>query len=410
MPALLSVADALTAILAETARLAAESVTLGDALGRVLAADISADLDLPPFDNSAMDGYAVRAAELACADQQPVTLPVQQVILAAPGEPAPLRPGHAAKIMTGAPLPAGADAVVPIELVRQPSPETVEFTTVPQPRANCRAAGSDLRRGEQVLAAGTTIGHAEIALLAAVGQASVAVSRRPRAVVLSTGDELVPVDATPGPGQVRDSSLHALAAQLRSAGAEVIETAHAVDSEAALTARLGRLPAADVVICCGGVSMGDKDFVRPVFERLGRRVFWRVAIKPGKPLLFGRLGEALFFGLPGNPVSSMVTCDVFVRPAIDALLGRSDGGRLVVPGSLGHALRSDPDRAEYVRVTVREDGGRLVASATGSQSSGRMRSMVGADGYAVVPVGVGALAAGEAVRLELFAARIGPGQ
>jgi len=411
MPAPLPVADALAQVLAHSSPLASETVILDTSLGRVLAGDVVADLDLPPFDNSAMDGYAVRLADLGGASEAtPVKLPVQSVILAAPGSPSPLEPGHAAKIMTGAPLPDGADAVVPVELTSSPADGQVAFTASPKPRANCREAGSDLRRGEVVLRAGTTIGYAEIALLAAVGCADVEVAKRPRAVVISTGDELVPAGVTPGPGQIRDSSIHAIAAQLRQAGAEVVQVAHAVDTEAALLDLLGKLPSCDLVVCCGGVSMGDKDFVRPVFERLGQPVFWRVAVKPGKPLLFGRLGAALFFGLPGNPVSSMVTCELFVRAAIDAMLGRIDGGRLTVTGVMGHDLRSDPARDEYVRVTVEDRDARLVATATGSQSSGRMTSMAGVAGFAVIPVGVGQMAAGDAVRLELFAARIGPGQ
>ncbi len=406
----LPVAEALACVLSEVSPLPGEQVDLDDAPGRVLSRDIVSELDVPPFDNSAMDGYAVRLADLCGASEfRPVVLGVQQTIVAAPGSPAPLAPGRAAKIMTGAQLPAGAEAVVPVELTTQPEPASVAFRTVPRLGANCRPAGDDLAAGAVVLRAGTTVGHAEVALLAAVGCARVEVARRPRAVVISTGDELVPVTDTPGPGQIRDSSIHALAAQLRGAGAEVARVAHAIDSEAALDDLLGHLPPAELVVCCGGVSMGDKDFVRPVFERRGQPVFWRVAIKPGKPLLFGRLDEALFFGLPGNPVSSMVTCDLFVKPAIDAMLGRIDGGRLVLSGRMGHALGSDPERDEYVRVVVRSVDGQVVVTATGSQSSGRMMSMVGADGYAVIPAGVGAVAAGDEVRLELMAARIGRG-
>ena len=403
MDAPLPVAEALARILARCRRLPAEALPLDDAAGRVLAADAHADLDLPPFDNSAMDGYAVRLADVAVASEpRPVILDVHDVIMAAPGQPEPLRQGFAAKIMTGAPVPDGAEAVIPVELAATPADGQVSFTAVPKSGANVRPRGSDLRQGEVVVPAGTTLRHAELALMAAVGLAEVDVVRQPRVVFVSTGDELVPCRETPGPGQIRDSSVHALPAQLRAAGCDVVQVAHAVDTESALVSLFNGLPAVDLVVCCGGVSMGDKDFVRPVFERLGERDFWRVAVKPGKPLLFGQLGPALFFGLPGNPVSSMVACDVFVTPAIDALLGRVDGGRLTVAATMAHALRSDPARQEYVRVKLRTVAGELVAEATGNQSSGRMTSMLGADGYAVIPDGVGQVAASGAVTVELF--------
>lgn len=395
----LPVEQATARILARCRLLGAEAVSLDDAHGRVLAADVVADLDLPPFDNSAVDGYAVRAAELVDA---PVTLPIIEGGMAGV-EPIGLAPGHAAKIMTGAPLPVGADAVVMVEQTTSAEPGRVSFAAPVAAGANVRPRGSDIERGEVVVAAGTSLRHPAIALLAAVGCARPQVALRPRVALISTGDELVDVTATPAPGQIRDSSLHALPAQLRAAGAEVVHTAHAVDSPAAVEAQFAQLDGVDLVITCGGVSMGERDYVRPVFERLGRVDFWQVAIKPGKPLLFGTLGEALFFGLPGNPVSSMVCLDVFVRPAIDALTGRRDGGRLRLCGVLTEPLRSDPRRAEYVRVVARADeSGLWRATPTGDQGSGRMSSMLGANAYAVVPAGQGDVGAGDPVTIELY--------
>lgn len=373
-------------------------VSLGDCLGRVLSGDVLSDLDLPPFDNSAVDGYAIRAADLAAAGSLPV-----QASVAAGHEPLALRAGHAVKIMTGAPLPAGADSIVMVEETRSENGR-VHFNGAVRAGAHCRRAGEDLRRGSVVVRDGATLAHPEVALLAAVGAATVAVARRPLAAVVSTGDELIDVTAHPRPGQLRDSSIHALPAQLAALGVEVVETARAVDSPEALEQLLSGYGELDLVVTAGGVSMGDRDFVRPVFERLGQPIFWRVAIKPGKPLLFGRLGRALFFGLPGNPVSSMVTADVFVRPAVDVLLGRRDGARLQVRGRLSAGLRSDPNRTEYVRVAVEPDErGVWLATPTGDQSSGRMTSMLGANGYAIVPEGTGEVAAGGEVLLELFA-------
>ncbi|MCC7493849.1 MAG: molybdopterin molybdotransferase MoeA [Fimbriimonadaceae bacterium] len=405
----LTVAAALERILARCRRLPAETVALDAAAGRVLADDVHSDLDLPPFDNSAMDGYAVRSADLVGASEQtPVGLRLVGAIVAGPGQPAGIGAGECAKIMTGAPFPPGSDAMEPLERVGVDG-EFIAFRRAVRPGANLRPRGDDLRCGELVLPAGTTLGHVEIALLAAVGQAQVAVVQRPRAVIVSTGDELVDVSQRPGPGQLRDTTVHALPVQLRAAGATVVGVHHAVDSPARLRELFGSFADVDLVITGGGVSMGDRDFVRPVFGELGEVDFWRVALKPGQPLLFGQLGAALFFGLPGNPVSSMVTLDLFVRPAIDALLGRRDGGREALTARAAQDLRSDARRSEYVRVVLYEQDGQLWARPTGDQSSGRLTSLRGAMAYAVVPAGVAAVAVGEPLRVERLAPGVGAG-
>lgn len=400
MKAPLEVDVALAQVLAHCRSLGCESVSLSQARGRVLATDVVAGDDLPAFDNSAVDGYAVRSADLRSAADAPVTLPLAARI-AAGDRTVPLPEGHTAAIMTGAPVPLGADAVVMLEAAEADG-GSVTFRHSVVPGANIRSRGYDLRRGETVLGAGTTLGHTALAVLAALGVTPVTVTRRPRAAFISTGDELVDVADSPGPGQLRDSSMVALPAQLAVAGAEVVAVRHAVDSPTELEAALRGLPEVDLVVTTGGVSMGERDFVRPVFERLGEVVFWRVAMKPGKPLLFGRLGEALFFGLPGNPVSSMVSCDVFVRPAIDALSGRRDGGRTSLRAALTADLQSEAGRTEYVRVYAWADGEQWRARPTGDQSSGRLASMLGANAYAVLPRGVSEARAGESVTVELF--------
>ena len=274
MTAPLPVEDALARILARCHPLPAEAVPLAAAAGRVLAQDRCSDLDLPPFDNSAMDGYAVRLADVAVA---PVTLPVQEQIAAGGLTPAPLRSGHIAKIMTGAPIPDGTEAVVPVEATTG-GPDQVTIDRPPRPAANIRRAGEDVARGERVVAAGCTLGYAELAVLAAVGCAPVPVTRRPRAVVVSTGDELVPADATPGPGQIRDSSILAIPALLTAAGAEVVRVAHAVDSAAALEALFDDVGNVELVVTCGGVSMGDHDQLLAQFGRQIRTCLCRVCI------------------------------------------------------------------------------------------------------------------------------------
>jgi molybdopterin molybdotransferase len=404
MAQLLSVASALERVLACCRRLEAESAPLAAAAGRTLATDVVADHDLPPFGNSAMDGYAVHSEDLLGATPEfPISLPAEAAIPAGRGDPGPLPPGRCARIMTGAPLPTGADAVAPLEATARTPEGQVLFMTPITAGSNRRPRGSDLAKGARVLTAGTLLGPAELSLLAALGWAQALVTRRPRVLVISTGDELVPIDAIPGPGQIHDSSLVALPAQLAAAGAEVMGTAHAPDDPEALRQRFAAAVGVDLLITSGGVSVGDRDYVRSVFEQLGEVVFHGVAIKPGKPLLFGRLrdGGSLFFGLPGNPVASMVTLDVFVRPAIEAFLGRG-GRRLTLAGRWAAAVASDPKRCEYVRVHAAPGSdGVWLATPTGDQGSGRLTSMLGANAYGIIAAGIERVVAGEPAVIEL---------
>lgn len=400
---MLHVADAIELIRARTARLGCEEVPLAQALGRALAADVASAEDLPAFDNSAVDGYAVHSIDLAGASPEvPTTLPCEVTISAGQADVAPLPPGRVARIGTGAPLPVGADAVVPVECTAHDETGQVMFVGQPAVGANRRLRGCDLHRDAPVLTQGAVLHAADLMLLAALGRTSATVACRPRVALITTGDEVVPHDQQPGPGQVRDSNLLGLPLVLEQAGADVAFTCHVADSAGELAGVLSTLQGFDMVLTVGGVSMGEADAVRPAIDRLGRVEFWRVAVKPGKPLLFGSLGPAVFFGLPGNPVSALVTIDLFVRPALDAMLGRL-GGRRVVTGVWAEAVPSDAKRAEYVRVVAEPDeSGSLLARHTGNQSSGRLTTMLGANAYGVIPVGVGAVARGDVAQIEFF--------
>ncbi len=404
---MLHVADAIDLICARGPRLPAISLPITAALGYTLAADVVAEEDLPAFDNSAVDGFAVHSADLAGATPElPSSLVCEVTIAAGADQVPPLPPSRAARVVTGAPLPAGADAVVPCEQAARDEQGQVLFMAEPAVGANCRRRGCDLRRGATMLTAGTTLRPADLMLLAALGQTSVSVARRPRLALITCGDALVPVGQQPARGQVRDCNLLGLPLALAQAGAEVVGAHHVVDSPAALEEALGEYVGLDAVLTVGGVSAGT-ELVRAALDRLGRREFWRVAVKPGKPLLFGRLGEAAFFGLPGNPVSALVAIDLFVRPALDAMLGRQ-GGRRRVAGVWAGAVQSDVRRAEYVRVVAEpNERGVWVATPTGCQSSGRLTTMIGANAYGVIPVGVAGVAPGDAAMIELFEQGVG---
>jgi molybdopterin molybdotransferase len=309
--------DARAEIIAALQALAGrEEVPLAEALGRVLAVDVHADRDQPPFHRSTRDGFAVRAAEL------PGPLRVVGEIAAGQALGRALAPGEAAEIMTGAPVPDGADAVLMVEHATRAGAELTASRTL-KPGENIVAAGSELGAGATAVAAGRRIGTAETAMLATLGAARVAVTRRPRVAICATGEELVGLDSAPGPTQIRDSNTYTLAAQVRRAGGVPVMLAPARDEAASLSARLEEaLAAADVILFSGGVSMGKYDLVEDVFARHGGRVVWDgVAIRPGKPAVFGLIGGKPFFGLPGNPLSTLVTFELFARAALDRLAG-----------------------------------------------------------------------------------------
>ncbi len=383
---MLSVAEALERVLTGVAVLGAESVPLGEALGRVLAEPVVAGREIPPWDNSSMDGYALRAADTETASQEhPVTLPVVGEVAAGRVAAREVGPGQAYRILTGAPLPPGSDAVVPQEEVRRDGGH-VSLRRAVQRGAYVRPRGEDIRSGERILEAGSVLRPAALGVLAALGHARVNVYRRPTVAVLSTGDELVDPGTPLGPGQIPDSNTYTLCGLAVEAGAVPLSLGIAPDRREALVERFRRGLEANVLVSSAGVSVGDRDFVREAVETLGARLdFWKVNMRPGKPLTFGRIGECLFFGLPGNPVSSMVTFELFVRPVLRRLGGHRILGRPRVRARALEPIDNPGSRPGYLRVRLESRNGRLGARPTGEQGSGILRSMLLADGLAVIP-------------------------
>ena len=380
MDTMVSVEHALAAVLASARPLPSEPVPLAEAVGRTLAAPVVADGPLPPFDTSAMDGYAVRLADLP----GPGVLPSAGTVHA--GDPAPpaLVPGHAMAVMTGAVVPEGADAVVPVEWTTRVR-DAVRFDRAPTAGLSIRRAGEALSRGAVVLPAGDVVTPRSVGLLASVGGASLTVARRPVVAVVSTGDELVPADCQPGPGQIRDSNGPALAAQVTAAGGRPLRL-HAADDPADLARALDAAVEADVLVFAGGVSMGERDLVRPALDARGVVwAFWQVRQRPGRPLAFGAVDGRPVLGLPGNPVSAAVGFEVYVRPLLAAMLGRPPApapevGTLTAPVPKRHGLTT------FARVSAtRGPDGALLLNPDADQGSHVARSLLASDGLAWLP-------------------------
>jgi molybdopterin molybdotransferase len=388
-------------VLEAMTRLDSEAVALEDALGRVLAEEVTAGHDVPPFPNSAMDGFAVLAADVASV---PVRLKVLEDVPAGSVPTTTVRPGTAIKIMTGAPMPAGADTVVKVEVTRQPDADTVEILEPTPLGTAVRPAGGDIQAGTGVVAAGTRLGPVEIALLATVGRDRPKVSRRPRVAVMATGDELRRPDTkTLGPGQIRDSNRPLMRALVVEAGGEVLDMGIVADREDELTAALTEAAEnADAILTSGGVSMGEYDLIKRVLSRNGDVQFWQVAMQPAKPFAFGRIGSTPLFGLPGNPVSVMVAFEQFARPALLAMQGATALFRPRIAARMGDSIDSDPAKVVFARVALRQEGGTTVAYLSGGQGSNVLSALAAADGLAVVPMGVASVAAGDVVEVELF--------
>jgi molybdopterin molybdotransferase len=388
---LVSFEDALGAVLDRARPLAAERVELSAALSRVLAEPARAAVDLPPFAASAMDGYALRAAETPGAF--PVTFRI------AAGEPATtsLAPGAAMAIATGGALPDGADAVVPIELASEANGELAVPDAV-EPGANVRPQGGDITKGAEVVSAGSRIGPAQIGAMGAAGVHEVTCGRRPRVAVLTTGSELRTPGSTLGPGQIYESNGTMLVAQLVDAGAEVGPAASVADDEQAHREAIERGLALDVLVTSGGVSVGPHDLVRRVEQDLGiEEVFWGVAVKPGKPVSFGVRGGTLVFGLPGNPVSSLVACVLFVLPAIEALQGAADPGPRFERGRLADDVRRDPRRDVLLRAVAAPGADGPGLTPVSGQDSHMIARAAGANALALVRRGDGVCSAGSGV-------------
>ncbi len=399
---MLSVKEARTQILSHCQSVGSESVPLASCAGRVLAADIAALYDLPLFDNSAMDGFAIRAED---ASASPTTLRVVADIPAGSAPSVTLARGAAARIMTGAQIPAGANAVIPVEdtdvdraRTGDSAPETVSFTKPVKPGDNIRLRGMDVRAGEIVLSKGHHLKPQDLGLLATFGLANVIVHKKPRVALLSSGDELLGVDAPLEAGKIRDSNSYTLAAAIEAAGAQAIRLGVARDSREAVMALLDKAAAEDVdlILSSAGVSVGTFDFIKDVVETNGGMDFWRVNMRPGKPLAFGNYRGINFIGLPGNPVSAFVGFEVFVRPALERMGGRMDGGRQTVRVRSEGEIESD-GRESYLRAKILKENGILSARLTGHQGSGNLLSLVQADALLIIPAGVKCVPAGQEV-------------
>ncbi|RIK94611.1 MAG: hypothetical protein DCC71_23460 [Proteobacteria bacterium] len=403
----LTAAEAQRVVLEAVQRLPAETTHTADAHGRVLAEAIVSQRTLPPFDVSAMDGYAVRCADLAGASKSaPVALRVAFEVAAGAAPDRAVAPGTAARIFTGAPVPPGADAVVRQEDVARDGDRAL-FALAPPAGDNVRPAGEDVRAGETVLESGTRLGAGALGVVASLGRSVVAVHQRPRVAILSGGDELIEPDGDPAGGRIVSSNSYSIAAQCREAGAEPVYLGIARDRPEELERLLRAGLSSHVIVSSAGVSVGDRDYVRPVLEKLGcELIFWGVRIKPGFPLVFGRFGGStdgpFVFGLPGNPVSAMVTFEEFVRPALRKLAGHRRCFRPRVDAVLGEPLRKPTGRMHLVRVTLARRDGRLVATSTGNQSSGVLRSMALAHGLLPFAADATELPAGAPVQVQLL--------
>lgn len=394
---MITVDEALAIVLRHTTPLTPVETPLMGALGRILAVDIYAQEDMPPFPASAVDGYAVIAS-----DTQTQREMIGDQTAGMMGDFV-VRPGTVARITTGAPVPHGADAIVMVERTEERNGTVFIHQTDVKPGAHIRPVGQDIARGDLVLRAGHLLGPAELGVLATLGHSQAPVYPAPRVAVLSTGDELVEPGEPLGPGRIRDSNRYTLMAAVAQAGGIPLDLGIARDEANDLEARVRRgLAEADVFISSGGVSMGQLDLVKPLLEELGTVHFGRIYMKPGKPLTFATIGPKLAFALPGNPVSSLVSLELFVRPALRKLQGYVNTARPTHPVRLAHAVRHDEDRTEYQRAIVRRDGDGYVASTTGFQGSGRLMSMVGANALIVLPFGRGNFAAGEEVQAMLL--------
>ncbi len=385
--AMVGVDEARRRILEAFAPLPDIATPIQDALGLTLAEDVTAAANLPPFTNSAMDGYAVRTFDtLSASATRPAWLRVTGQAAAGYHAEVDLEPGCAVRIMTGAPLPEGADSVVRFE----DSDEHGEAGWVGIPRSirpheNIRPSGEDARQGEIVLAAGTRIRPAEIGLLAAVGRTRIAVHRRPRVAVLVTGDEVVDADTTLRPGQIWNSNGPMIAAQVRQCGGEPIMLGVACDTTDSVRASLAESAGADLLITTGGVSVGDFDVVKDVLQAEGRIDLWQIRLKPGKPLAFGRVGDTPLIGLPGNPVAACVAFAQFARPAILTMLGRRDLSMPTVQARLLDQVENRGGCEQYARVRVDMTPDGYDARLAGGQGSGMLTSLAKANGLLVIP-------------------------
>ena len=383
-----SVEEALAGILAVARPTQNETLALEACFGRAPATfQLTAAVDVPPFDNSSMDGYAVRAADT------PARLRLVGEVAAGAATLPEVMLGMAARIMTGAPMPPGADAVAPIEVVTEAESDVEVPAT--QAGAYVRLAGHDTRAGDTVALPHELLGAATLGVLASLGLGTLAVRRRPRVGILSTGDELQPPGSPLAPGQIHDANGIALAAAVVEAGGEAMPLERTPDDPARIEQQVRRgVAEAELLVVSGGVSVGRHDHVRDVIERLGALDFWRIRMQPGKPLAFGEVQGVPVIGLPGNPVSALVTFELFARPLIRAMLGLSGAGRVMLPATARERMPKDEGRRAYLRVQVDREADGLVARPAGGQASSQLRPLAGANALLIVPEGEPAAEAG----------------
>jgi molybdopterin molybdotransferase len=404
---MLSVSEARERILVKFQTTTTEIISLIASSGRVLAVDITATHELPSFDNSSMDGFAIRAED---TNGSRLTLSVVADIPAGVKPNLTLATGQAARIMTGAQLPAGADAVIPVEdtdfhsrEAGTAAPQTVSFERKVNAGENVRPRGMDLKAGQVVLKKGRTLQPQDVGLLASLGFPTVEVFKKPRVALLSSGNELIEVDQPLEEGKIHDSNSYMLAGLIESTGAEVLRLGVAKDTRDSVNALFEKAVTenVDLILSSAGVSVGAFDYIKEVIEAQGSMDFWRVNMRPGKPLAFGEYRGINFIGLPGNPVSAFAGFEVFVRDVLNKLSGRSDGSRLRIKVRCAEELESD-GRESYLRATLHEENGILSASLTGHQGSGNLLSLVQADALLIIPAGVKCVPAGQEVEVILI--------
>ena len=397
----LSVKEAQQRILQQVATKGVENVKLERALGRVLAEDIRANRNQPPFDVSAMDGYALRSADLARA---PAVLTLVEEIKAGDLPKITLQPGQCARIMTGAPIPPGADAVIRVEDTRELSDTQIEIEKAVSAGNDIRPMGEGMRDGQVVLTAGTEITPGVMGVLATVKCAQMAVYRRPSVAILATGDELEGLDEPVDPNKIPNSNSYALMAQAQALGIEPVLLGIARDDPDELAEYLCRGLEYDVLLVTGGSSVGVHDYVRPTLEKLGVAMhFWRVEMRPGHPVAFGTTGRGVIFGLPGNPVSSMVCFEQLVIPALRRMMGNTKLFRRTLQARIAQAVKIRPGRTDFIRVRLERDpDGGYLAHSTGNQSSGALLSMAQADALLIVSAASTGITEGEMAVVQLL--------
>ncbi len=400
---MITVDEALDKILSHIHPLGFEKVSLLDSLGRVIGEDVHARRNIPPFDNSAMDGYALRVEDtLEASPDHPLQLEVIEDLPAGYLSKKKLERGKAIRIMTGAPVPKGADAVIPVEETKRENGSVLVFRTVASGE-NIRISGEDVKKGDRVISQGDVIRPAEVGMLASIGRSFVSVFQKPLVAILCTGDELVDVDGDLEPIKIISSNSYSLGAQIKDCGAVPLQLGIARDRKEEIEEKLRQGMRADVIISSAGVSVGDYDFVKEVMRRLGMEmVFWKVAMRPGAPLAFGVIGEKPVFGLPGNPVSSMISFEQFVRPSLLKMMGNRKLFRPILEAILKEDIKKMTGKRYFIRGSVSFEKDQYFVTTTGEQGSGILRSMVKANGLIIIPEEQERVRAGEKVKVQLL--------